>query len=58
MSMTIDNIRRMVQNRIALLESQRAAAETSGNIEAVSRCDSEIAEAVSTLAQLPEEVSI
>lgn len=50
--MTIDQLIKMAERRIAHLTESRTAAERIGDVDAVSRLDGDIAETQATLAKL------
>lgn len=50
--MTIDQLIQMAERRIAHLSESRIAAERIGDVDAVSRIDTDIAETQATLSKL------
>lgn len=50
--MTIPDLVRLMQNRVATLNGQRTTAESNGDLSRVVALDAEIAETQETLSQL------
>ena len=50
--MKVEQLIQLAERRVAYLESQKAASENIGDVDAVIRADTELAEVQATLAKL------